>query len=443
MGKRDYQSTDHDLEVKKNFWSYTKKFLDEPTNILPSFDVGACTAYFKKIFKCQNKKLFTIPSWMPTLPNGEKSFDLEAPSYQEISKIIWRMKSSKSPCPLDQISVIMLKRCPFLRTYLSQIIKQVWNSKNIPAVWCSATTILIHKKGASNEPSNFRPITLQPICLKIFTSIIRNRMFKFLTSNNLIENHIQKGFVPKISGTLEHTALLSHIIRDAKRKQRSLVITLLDLQNAFGEVQHGLIDTMLKYHHIPDHVIELVDALYADFKTTITTRSYATPFLKIEKGVLQGDCLSPLLFNLCINSFIRTLQTKEFEQLSYRSNKLLTPRNWFQFADDAIAISATEYENQTLVNAFSRWCNWAKMKIRPDKCQTFAMKKVLTQSKQFKPKIYVDNILIKSIEEKESFRYLGRWFNFDMDNSEHKRQLLDTTNRILSLIYQLPLHPKK
>ena len=50
--------------------------------------------------------------------------------------------------------------------------------------------------------------------------------------------------------------------------------------------------------------------------------------------------------------------------------------------------------------------------------------------------------MIKSIEEKETFRYLGRWFNFDMDNSEHKRQLLDTTNRILNLIHQLPLHPK-
>ena len=32
-----------------------KKFLDEPTNILPSFDVIACIAYFKKIFKCQVK----------------------------------------------------------------------------------------------------------------------------------------------------------------------------------------------------------------------------------------------------------------------------------------------------------------------------------------------------------------------------------------------------
>ena len=130
-------------------------------------------------------------------------------------------------------------------------------------------------------------------------------MFRFLTSNNLIENHIQKGFFPKTSGTLEHTALLSHIIRDAKRKQRSLVITLLGLQNTFGNVQHGLIDSMLKYHQIPDHVIDLVDALYADFKTTITTRSFATSF-KMEKGVLEGDYLSPLLFNSCINSFIRT-----------------------------------------------------------------------------------------------------------------------------------------
>ena len=159
---------------------------------------------------------------------------------------------------------------------------------------------------------------------------------------------------PKISGTMEHTALLAHIIRDAKRKQRSLVVTMLDLKNAFGEVQHGLINAMLRYHHIPNHVNEIIEHLYKDFKTTITTKNFVTPLLKIEKGVLQGDCLSPLLFNLCMNSFIHSLQTKEFGQLSYRTSKLLTPRNWFQFADDAIAISATEYDNQTLVNAFCR-----------------------------------------------------------------------------------------
>ena len=82
------------------------------------------------------------------------------------------------------------------------------------------------------------------------------------------------------------------------------------------------------------------------------------------------------------------------------------------------------------------------MKLSPDKCQTFAMKNVITQSKQFEPKIYVDKILIRSIKEKESSQYIGRWFHLDVDNSEHKRLLLDTTTRILSLIHQLPLRPK-
>ena len=199
---------------------------------------------------------------------------------------------------------------------------------------------------------------------------------------------------------------------------------------------------MLKYHHIPNHVNEIIEHLYKDFKTSITTKEFVTPLLKIEKGVLQGDCLSPLLFNLCMNSFINSLQTKEFGQLSYRTSKLLTPRNWFQFADDAIAISATEYDNQTLVNAFCRWCNWAKMTIRPDKCQSFAMKKVATLCKQYKPKIYINNVLIKGVEDNESFKYLGRWFGMEMNNNEHKEELLVTTEKILSLIHQLPLHPR-
>ena len=154
---------------------------------------------------------------------------------------------------------------------------------------------------------------------------------------------------------------------------------MLDLKIDFGEVQHGLINAMLKYHHIPNHVNEIIEHLYKDFKTTITAKNFLTPLLKIEEGVLQGDCLSPL--HSYMNSFIHSLQTKEFGQLSYRTSNLLTPRNWFQFADDAIAISATEYDNQTIVNAFCRWCNWAKEAIRPDKCQSFAMKKVATLCK--------------------------------------------------------------
>ena len=133
------------------------------------------------------------------------------------------------------------------------------------------------------------------------------------------------------------------MIRDAKLKQESLVITLLDLKNAFGEVQHSLIYEVLRYHHVPDHFTFIIRRLFDGFQVT---KEYATPFIHIEKGVLQCDRLSPLLFNLCINSFIQSIKTKEFEQLSYRCSKLLSPKHWLQFADDAIAVTATELKTR-------------------------------------------------------------------------------------------------
>jgi len=150
---------------------------------------------------------------------------MKPPSYQTITSIIRRMKASTSPCPLDKISIICFKRCPYLRSFLTEIIRVIWLSGRVPPEWKKAATILIHKKGSTDDPANFRPITLESVPLKIFTSCLRNSMFNFLKKNNFIENQNQKGFTSNISGTIEHTSFMSHVIDKAKIKQRSLVIT--------------------------------------------------------------------------------------------------------------------------------------------------------------------------------------------------------------------------
>ena len=214
------------------------------------------------------------------------------------------MKTSGSPCPLDQIPIIVFNKSPYLRLYLTMIISKIWTAGEIPIIWKKAASILIHKSNSVNEPENFRPITLESVPLKVFTSALRNKMFHFLRTNGFIEQRIQKGFVPGISGNYEHTAHLAYLIRQAKRRQRSLLVTLIDLRNAFGEVHHRLIPVVLKYHHMPESVIQLIDSLYRNFRTTVITDSYSTEFMHVEKGVLQGNCLSPPLFNLLVNTFV-------------------------------------------------------------------------------------------------------------------------------------------
>ena len=231
----DFYSVDHNSLAKKNIWSYAKKFIEKKRAVVPTFDQNKCYECFNSVFKAVNpSKVFRIPSWMPTYSAAPSTpFDLTPPSYKQITKIVRKMKASGSPCPLDQISIICFKRCPYLRSFITETIAKVWVKGCIPNEWKKAVTILIHKKGESEEdPANFPPITLEPVTLKIFTACLRDKIFEFLKENNYIEHNLQKGFIRKLSGTSEHTAQMGHIINKARLKQRSLIVTLLDLKNA-------------------------------------------------------------------------------------------------------------------------------------------------------------------------------------------------------------------
>ena len=126
---------------------------------------------------------------------------------------------------------------------------------------------------------------------------------------------------------------MAHIINTARTKQRSLVITLLDLKNAFGELHHNLIYEVLKYHHIPDPINELIRSLYTNFQTSIITEQFSTSFITVGRGVLQGDCLSPLLFNMSFNTFVQHIKSESYTQLGFwkfnKSGIPCNPIHWF------------------------------------------------------------------------------------------------------------------
>ena len=436
------ESFNHDKYITRNFWGYVKNVLNRKDTSLPSFSMTDCFSYFSKsLAKINPNKLFHLPSWIPKLSDPQVQFNLDPPTYQQITNIVRKMKSSGSPCPIDQLSIISFKRCPYLRTYLTDLIHEIWQSGIVPTEWKRACTILIHKKGDTNNPSNFRPITLVSIPLKVFTSCLRNEIYSFLASNNFIEHTIQKGFTPNLSGTLEHTAQMTDIINKARIRQRSVVITLLDLKNAFGEVHHNLIQSVLDYHHIPEHIKFVIKSLYTDFQTSIITSKFHTPFITVGRGVLQGDCLSPLLFNMCFNTLIQHINADKYRQFGF-SFKMLNPLHWFQFADDAAVTTGQESENQHLLNRFSIWCQWASMIIRVDKCSTFGIKKVCTKSVQYLPNLVINNQLIPKINIGESFKYLGRYFDFQMSNDNHKTEITTLINQLMTDIDSKPLHPK-
>ena len=148
---------------------------------------------------------------------------------------------------------------------------------------------------------------------------------------------------------------MSYLKDHVRNKQRSLVITLLDLRNVFGEIHHGLIKSVLRFHNIPSNIEELIDNLYQDFCISIATKAFVTKLVIVQNGVLQGDSLSSLLFNMRVNTLITTIKQKSVEGLGYYFADALESRHWFQFADDSAVTTANEEDNHLLLNLFTKW----------------------------------------------------------------------------------------
>ena len=261
--------------------------------------------------------------------------------------------------------------------------------------------------------------------------------------NNFIETNLQKGFWSEISGCVEHTELLTYIINHARVKQRQVIITLLDLKNAFGEIDHQVIMKVLEYHHFPDRIKALVKTYYTNYMVSIGTDRFTTDPIFIQKGVLQGDCLSPLLFNLVVNTLLKTIDSEKIRTMGYNYCDTLTPRHWFQFADDSALVTSTEEDSQALLNVFTKWCQWSGLKICPRKCKIFAMRKNGTRTVQFKPYLRVNNVQIPTLEQDEEFVYLGKTFSMNMKTLKIESELKKDLRDYVELIHRLPLHPKQ
>ena len=92
--------------------------------------------------------------------------------------------------------------------------------------------------------------------------------------------------MPGMSGTFEHIVEMIHIINHSRKQQRSVTITLIDLQNAFGEVHHSLIQSVLHYHYIPDEISCIVKILSNDFHLSIITNYHKHLYVLKRKNSL-------------------------------------------------------------------------------------------------------------------------------------------------------------
>ena len=136
----------------------------------------------------------------------------------------------------------MLKLCAVeIFTPLLLIFKKCISSGVFPDSWKDANVQPVHKKENRQIISNYRPISLLPICDKILEKIVFDQVCAFLNVNNLLFIY-QSGFRPGYSTIYQLLSITSSIYETAKNitKHVLFIWTYLKLLIRYGMREFSL-----------------------------------------------------------------------------------------------------------------------------------------------------------------------------------------------------------
>ena len=147
--------------------------------------------------------------------------------------------------------------------------------------------------------NNYRPITVLPVCSKIFEKCVHNQLITFLEENHLLSSS-QFGYRKNRNTELAATLLLDDIRRNMDNGEMTGSI-FIDLSKAFDTLGHAQIIECLQSCGVRGIEKELFLNYLFGRKQTVVIGNERSPPESVTCGVPQGSILGPLLFLVTFN----------------------------------------------------------------------------------------------------------------------------------------------
>ena len=223
------------LTNTKTYWSFLKSFLHNKKIpcISPLFYQNRYITKYKDKAELLNNffanqcSLIKNSSVLPSVlfKRTEKVISSIDFGSDGIAKIIQKLDPNKAHGH-DMISIRMLKICSnSIYIPLQLIFRSCIEDGKSPSEWEKANVVPVHKKGNKQTLENYCPVSLLPICGKIFERLIYNSLFEFFIAKELVSLN-QCGFKPGDSCINQLLSITHEIYKSLMMDMKSEVFSL-------------------------------------------------------------------------------------------------------------------------------------------------------------------------------------------------------------------------
>lgn len=278
-----------------------------------------------------------------------------------------------------------------------------WKQANITAIWKG--------KGSRSDATNYRPISILPVLGRTFEKLVAKQLGEFCDDQKIIPDS-QFGFRRNSSCEMLLIKATSCWMTDVD-EGNYVGALLLDLSKAFDIIPHGKLLHELQNINLSLNSLTFLQSFLLDRFQRVVSNDQVTNWCSVTRGVPQGSCLSPLLFNI----YVRNLPATQ-------------SGSTFQFADDSTLSAAAKtlddlsqklQENYTAAKLYIKK---QELIINDDKTQLIIFKQPSRKLPDaFQVPLDTDNLFLTPLNEVKLLGFiLDRHFTFgaQIDNAVSK-----------------------
>lgn len=315
---------------------------------------------------------------------------------------------------------------------IHRLINHAYTNGIVPESWETAIVTPVPKKGDMTDLNNYRGIALMSNMMKIINGIFAKRLMTAIMEYRLIDP-AQVGFVNREEAVAQAKCLLE-IIEQRRALGKQTILCFVDLAKAYDSVPHEGLLAKAERFGISGIALQWLREIYRNPKVSCRDGSGGfSRAQKYERGVRQGDPLSPALFDI----FMDDLLSDELHQLGVRVeiDERYEGTDGFEmiaallYADDIVMIAEEHIKLQAQCDILSKWCDDNEMKVNAGKCGILK----IGQRNDVFGEATDEEITIqgKSIPCVDTYTYLGIEINQQIDRDEMvKRRVVATKAKI-------------
>jgi hypothetical protein len=199
-------------------------------------------------------------------------------------------------------------------------------------------------------------------------------MQKYIDDQNLMPKEYKR-CCRGSKGCKDQLLISKAILQEWKRRKKNLCMAWIDCQKAFDRVPHSCIIKSLELIGINNKILSFTKKIMSHWRTRMRIHAenklIEKEEVEIQRGIFQGDSLSPLLFCICLISL-----TEQLNRLNtgHEEHTTETKISHLLYMDDLKLPGKSEEELQKQIQRVTTFSDDIHMEFGLDRCAKVVFK---------------------------------------------------------------------